>query len=417
MNTIDNNTEITEIDNDDDDDDEQDGTCSKSGSKDSLNDEDIIDFPLPDIPVKQDLHNNNANLTNSENIEEPINEENPKKDEIDEEGNTEKMHYRNANDKPTYLFGENLKKNEIFLNKSGWVQVSSQVPLDENSRLTKGSRKFLECEENRLNRSSKIEDFINRNDARRNNGHKIQRQDNVTILTIDPQMSGSSRPACLPIKRNISDNSPPPVTPILSPPPAFQDSKYKHRLLESKKGSSVYLTVANNENKSPKGMVFSRSFEYDNRRYTDYKEPFSKSFDYDFSPTITKTSPVQDSFLRLNRNKSPVFHTLTGNSPNYLTKKEKPKESPIFPKTIPGNSLHPVMANYASVNSDTNKKLENRSRRSQFTKQTSSPVHNFGYRNNDLTVTSGQRLNSCDSGARSGKFYLIVNGLIVFVMT
>ena len=69
MNTIDNNTEITEIDNDDDDDDEQDGTCSKSGSKDSLNDEDIIDFPLPDIPVKQDLHNNNANLTNTDNIE------------------------------------------------------------------------------------------------------------------------------------------------------------------------------------------------------------------------------------------------------------------------------------------------------------------------------------------------------------
>jgi hypothetical protein len=249
-------------------------------------------------------------------------------------------------------------------------------------------------------RSSKIEDFINRNEARRNgNEQKIQRQDNVTILTIDPQ-TGNNRPVCLPIKRNISDNSPPPVTPILSPPPAFQDSKYKHRLLESKKGNAVYLSVANSENKNPKGMVFSRSFEYDTRRYTDYKEPFSKSFDYDFSPS-SKSSPSQDSFRRLNRNQSPIFSTLTGNSPSYMTK----KESPIFPKTIPGNGLHPMMANYPVNSGDSGKKLENRSRRSQFTKQTSSPVHNFGYRNvESAAANSGQRLNSCDSGARSGEF-------------
>ncbi|XP_049542667.1 uncharacterized protein LOC125955574 [Anopheles darlingi] len=436
------------------------------------------------------------------------------------------MHYRTSANggKPTYLFGENLKKNEIFLNKSGWVQVSGQPApgrpgpaayqyggvgggggIGGTSGIPEGakvSRKYIEYDENRYAAAgrtgavtgSKLEDLINRNDTRgkgigpRGAGsqhlqqqqqqqqqqfQKVQRQDNVTILKIDPSASSSlnNRPACLSIKRNLADGSPPPVTPILSPPPAFQDSQQQHqqqqqqqqqqqsnktRLGDIKPGTRIFLSVVDNENHNPKGMVFSRSFEYDrrlNRRPPEHDErgleraysaasgstasgiaaaggvggtdAFSKSFDYDFgSPSssgaagATGTTPTQQkqplksSLIR--RTRSPTFATLTGNSPNYLTKKEKPPtlSSPIFPKAIPGNSLtvNRAVLGYASSESlrkfDQNKSLDggtvlggHRSRRSQFsTKANSAPGLPYGFRSDSV---GNQRLNSCDSGARS----------------
>ncbi|XP_052872261.1 uncharacterized protein LOC128277778 [Anopheles cruzii] len=408
------------------------------------------------------------------------------------------MHYRTSANggKPTYLFGENLKKNEIFLNKSGWVQVSGQpapglatgrtsyqfggssapgnvvAPLDGS----KVSRKYIVYDENRYTgrpgTGSKLEDLINRNESRGKGAgaprsasqqllQKVQRQDNVTILKIDPSASAtlSNRPACLSIKRNLIDGSPPPVTPILSPPPAFQDSQQqqqqqqqaqsnKTRLGDIKPGTRIFLSVVDNENHNPKGMVFSRSFEYDrrlNRRPPDQSDrtgvgygpgahvgsvdAFSKSFDYDFNPPGAATGsqppkqpqvtqqqqqqPLKSSLIR--RTRSPTFATLTGNSPNYLTKKEKPPtlSSPIFPKAIPGNSLtvNRAVLGYASSESlrkfDKNKSLDgggglplgHRSRRSQFsTKANSAPGLPYGFRSDSV---GNQRLNSCDSGARS----------------
>uniref|UniRef100_A0A182IWJ7 Uncharacterized protein n=1 Tax=Anopheles atroparvus TaxID=41427 RepID=A0A182IWJ7_ANOAO len=516
------------------------------------NDEcDIIDFPLPELPVssKQDptssdsfftatdaedggvgLGDEGSELLETEQRTKERTEREQQEPQVvgvasqqDEVGN---MHYRTAaanGGKPTYLFGENVKKNEIFLNKSGWVQVSGsqqgmpvrgvhgpyQLPGEDrapgstttssSSTGSKVTRRYIEYDENcHMGRpgsgASKLEDLINRNETRgkgsgRTNSFQQQqqhhlmqktgRQDNVTILKIDPgSATGSAgtaalgnRPACLSIKRNLADGSPPPVTPILSPPPAFQDSQQqqhqqqqqqqhqqqphqsnKTRLVDIKPGTRIFLSVVDNENHNPKGMVFSRSFEYDRRNRRPPEEDdrggyggggggsssstaggtdaFSKSFEYNFNPSGSVASlhqaqkpqpvvqqPLKSSLIR--RNRSPTFATLTGNSPNYLTKKEKPPQlsSPIFPKAIPGNSLtvNRATLGYASSESlrkfDKNKSLDSggamggggnvghRSRRSQFsTKANSAPGLPYGFRSDSV---GNQRLNSCDSGARS----------------
>ncbi|XP_038118643.1 uncharacterized protein LOC6036581 isoform X2 [Culex quinquefasciatus] len=424
-----------------------------------------LDFPLPEIPVKHDLGtssdasfrtatDNDTATTTTTTTGDDVRRSPKVSSRNKDKSGAEEMHYRNPNDpKPTYLFGENLKKNEIFLNKSGWVQVSqpSQHPggpgpqrgsavraKSLQSELMSGgpkvSRRYIEYDENRYGRGTKIEDLINRNEARRSQLQKIQRQDNVTILKIDPQHPGG-RPECLPIKRNLADNSPPPVTPILSPPPAFQDSKYKTRLSDIKPGTRIFLSVVDNENRNPKGMVFSRSFEYDLRqRYaagssSQHQNPpqqqqqtqkqsysdFSKSFDFESSRSAAMPKTTDQPFIR--RNRSPTFATLTGNSPNYLTKKEKPKDpSPVFPKSIPGTGL-PNSGGYEPLKrfGDKNKSLDSmmsssgmagggggRSRRSQFSTKANStpglPTYGSSFRSDSVGNT---RLNSCDSGARS----------------
>uniref|UniRef100_A0A182M080 Uncharacterized protein n=1 Tax=Anopheles culicifacies TaxID=139723 RepID=A0A182M080_9DIPT len=492
------------------------------------NDEcDISDFPLPELPVssRQDPTSSDSFLTATDAedggvglVDESLESEQRNRERtgdtdverpLTQQDELDSMHYRTAANggKPTYLFGENVKKNGIFLNKSGWVQVTGtqqtipgrgvpgSYPIPGNERTgasgmptgpptatgSKVTRKYIEYDENRYTGrsgtgASKLEDLINRNESRGKGGgtrpsSQQQRQDNVTILKIDPGSGTTStaslgnRPACLSIKRNLADGSPPPVTPILSPPPAFQDTQQqqqqqqqqsnKTRLGDIKPGTRIFLSVVDNENHNPKGMVFSRSFEYDRRNRrppeeeTDQRggygglstgpgsssstDAFSKSFDYDFNPTGSMGSlpqqqqpkqqpqqqqPLKSSLIR--RNRSPTFATLTGNSPNYLTKKEKPAKlsSPIFPKAIPGNSLtvNRATLGYASSESlrkfDKNKSLDaggsmgsgafsagHRSRRSQFsTKANSAPGLPYGFRSDSV---GNQRLNSCDSGARS----------------
>uniref|UniRef100_A0A8W7PZ57 Uncharacterized protein n=1 Tax=Anopheles coluzzii TaxID=1518534 RepID=A0A8W7PZ57_ANOCL len=493
------------------------------------NDEcDISDFPLPELPVsssRQDPTSSDSFLTATDAEDggigpadesalaaeqrtrtERTEDTSERAQQDGDDNNDDSMHYRTAANggKPTYLFGENVKKNGIFLNKSGWVQVTGGQQSIPGSRGTptgssyqalgsggsglatgstagqKVTRKYIEYDENRYTGrpgtgASKLEDLINRNESRGkpagrpSSQQSQQRQDNVTILKIDPgsgttsslnaaSLSGS-RPACLSIKRNLADGSPPPVTPILSPPPAFQDTQQqqqqqqhqqsnKTRLGDIKPGTRIFLSVVDNENHNPKGMVFSRSFEYDrrNRRPPDEDldqrggygggsggpgggsssstDAFSKSFEYEFNPSGSMGSlqpqqqPLKSSLIR--RNRSPTFATLTGNSPNYLTKKEKPAKlsSPIFPKAIPGNSLtvNRATLGYASSESlrkfDKNKSLDagvsmgagaasagHRSRRSQFsTKANSAPGLPYGFRSDSV---GNQRLNSCDSGARS----------------
>lgn len=281
------------------------------------------------------------------------------------------MHYRNpassSHEKPTYLFGEAPKK---------WSSEDSAAG---------GKRK--------------IEELIQRNEARRTTAAG----ENVTILTIEPPPS--DRPGFLPVKKT-HQNSPPPVTPILSPPPAFQDTKNRHL----------------NVNESRKqGMVFSRSFEYDSRNkplVAAVTSTGSKSFDYDFQGGGGGGPQVAPNIRSLRRERSPNFSMLTGISPSYLTKRPAPPtadKSPIFPKTIPGNSV----TNYSKLAQSSNgvqilgqyKSLDvdaGRSRRSQFTRAQTTTGGNYSFRNfasdnsaDAATTTASQRLNSCDSGARS----------------
>lgn len=387
----------------------------------------------------------------------------------------ENMHYHNSHEKPKYLFGERTQQqqlgaDEIFLNKSGWVQVnqrSFEKSPDRNEKkrfeYTKGlsvaglssipmtaarTMKFDDIKQQSYNHSkhdmrasalrselsrqaftknSKIEELISRSEARRTNLSQKH------SYSMDPQISAilNERPGFLPVKRLTDRDSPPPITPIISPPPAFQDSKAK--IKSSQSVAKFHLTVNNHENRHQattqphtKGMVFSRSFEYDNRKTRDYKENFSKSFDYDLSSTGALIS---------DKIKSKMFTNLTGVSPNYLTKKESANRSknnsrdasPVYqqqqqqkskeqnyveqfkPKSRVRNTLSVRPEKFISLDEQ-----QGRSRRAQFSKlhhESSSSSGSQGFRSLDNTVSVvtavNRRLNSCDSGARSGKIIFL----------
>lgn len=453
--------------------------------------------------------------------------------------NGDRMHYGSQVDKPRYLFGETATlhsglgknnfsgsrhylsddkhaaasstqdlDNEIFLNKSGWVQVKQREPAKDVGR----SSRFENS-----NHASKLEDLMLRNEARRN-----------------VAMQSFYQKGYLPATRYAFGNleSPPPMTPIISPPPAFQDaaaaaaaaagggSLMKNpltatnqtvRIGKQQLGSRVHLTVSdsdyhhhphrssinngntsnngnttninsnkdiggqngNNGNNSAsnnnnnagastaKGMVFSRSFEYDNRKMnTDYSDVFSKSFDYDLStPQSQAAVPVpmaapssklhpSASLLQIQRERMPAFSNLTGNSPNYLTKKEwgpyrqsvlaQPNSTGNSPSTAPcplGSSgvltnrsrdtspnqakmskpqmysasqspaARKAYGGTARVGSENLKSFEEqvgRSRRAQFSRLRNESSNSSSSRSVDV-ATVNRRLNSCDSGARSGK--------------
>lgn len=275
-----------------------------------------------------------------------------------------KMHYHNANEKPKYLFGErnkyqkSLKSNdEIYLNKSGWVQVNQRKPHSSNNALQKY---------NNSNTTSKLEALISRNEIRR------------IKCTIDPHLSAmlNERPGFLPIKQYDESESPPTITPIISPPPAFQDSK---AIRPANK-----LTAAN-ENKDGsgvnKGMVFSRSFEYAPLNPYEYAQTFSKSFDYDFlSPTKEEKKIEKENAFPNSRDSNVCQQHAEQKEYN-----ERGRRS-----TRPRNAY--------------NEHQSSRSRRTQFSKQdsTSSSGSQIGFRSQQKSIN--KRLNSCDSGARSGNF-------------
>ncbi|XP_055376729.1 putative uncharacterized protein DDB_G0277255 [Condylostylus longicornis] len=415
-----------------------------------------------------------------------------------------KMHFHNMghmrhssatanSSKPTYLFGEkcytttnpnhlttNPKKSniigsvvsdEIYLNKSGWVQVNSKRLEEENyyshqngigSSNTiphfKNTVRVIQIDNATRDKQpvysvpkiagSKIEELISRSEARRNNT-QLQRTGYLKsgCKIVDSQLATilNERPGFLPVKTFMETESPPPVTPILSPPPAFQDTKSKYRnekqnqikaQINSSLSKQIYhpsqitvhhqpLRTNGNSTSGSKGMVFSRSFEYETRKPTsDYAEVFSKSFDSNLSDT--KPSGIIGA---IHRDRSPNFSTLTGNSPNYLTKKES-SQSNISNQQSRDNSpkyqqigyINPIAQSKTLVVSHTKelppynssniipRKIEKpktysfdrngRSRRAQFTRynQTATmPVSRF--RSFDQNINA--RLNSCDSGARS----------------
>lgn len=477
-----------------------------------------------------------------------------------------RMHYPNYSsqlDKPRYLFGETSTlhsglgtnsnysaagatgarhyfsddkvtadfDDEIFLNKSGWVQVKQRAAshdVADNGRMS-GKSRF-----DNNNSNSKLEDLMLRNEARKN-----------------VAMQNFYQKGYLPIVRNALGKveSPPPMTPIISPPPAFQDaaasaaaaglskSMRNGKQMGGGGAARVHLTVndhhhlphhrtgnpnainngnnalnsnsnnnnsssgsstnnPNNGNGSNKGMVFSRSFEYDNRKMnSDYSDVFSKSFEYDLSTSATSTASApapsiappsagvgaatasskkqqqSASLLQIQRERMPAFSNLTGNSPNYLTKKEVvppiyrqssllssqpiPKGIPSAPSITPGGTTAGLLT---SRSRDTSPKMYpqqqqsivatavssgrkaysgyssggggggngavkmgkmqsdkypksfdeqvGRSRRAQFSRlrneSSNSSSSSRGFRSVDVG-TVNRRLNSCDSGARSGK--------------
>ncbi|XP_069967436.1 serine-rich adhesin for platelets isoform X2 [Bactrocera oleae] len=424
---------------------------------------------------------------------------------------------------PTYLFGEHYygvpakvtgarksthgNKEEIFLNKSGWVQVNTKRNSDENRGVAGGGYRNAsyahqnggsvdgERERERdLRRTvrviqidntrrsdrarqalqqqqqysldpafsmgkypaSKVEELIQRNQARVGSAGGpvfVTTRDNALrpgYRIVDPQLASilNERPGFLPV-RNLHDaDSPPPITPILSPPPAFQDSS-KSKYIDRRKTIPIRqhqsaltannLLVSNVGNGSAgKGMVFSRSFEYDARRNVPadtYVETFSRSFD----GNLSERPPLQ-------RERSPNFSTLTGNSPNYLTKKDSGggssgslrsrDNSPKYQHSQTTAYLNasikeaPPAYSLASANSNAGassrfsprsrhersferSKSHNvlvRSRKSQFSRGSSGgaivgsqqPMVSVGMsRFRSFDTTASQRLNSCDSGARS----------------
>lgn len=381
-------------------------------------------------------------------------------------------------DMPKYLFGDQkvaggggLQRpltrpdEKIFLNKSGWVQVNQRrvdkSPVRSGRRHSKTNvqdeiktsnlTRFnsLDRSENlryhqQSHKFSKIEELISRDEAR---------SINVTLkkFELDPRISAllNDRPGFLPIKRAADNESPPPITPIISPPPAFQDSK-SSRPKSSEMISKIHLSVnnkinsdkmntgtnkknvnqssnsissnnnlnnSNNNNNNTKGMVFSRSFEYDNREPRQYNEIFSKSFDYDFKTPFTEDK-------RSAKDKTKTFTNLTGVSPNYLTKKERSLENSRDNSPQHHQYLEPLpivrqikqkshVRTTLSIRPEKFRSMDEekgRSRRAQFGKtnmENSMTGIGQGFRSFDASMAINKRLNSCDSGARSGMMFMI----------
>lgn len=303
---------------------------------------------------------------------------------------------REAANSSKYDFDE-----EIFLNKSGWVQVKLRT---ENS-----FRRDSECNESIT--TSKLDELILRNEARRNTISFYQKD--------DPSDAKNTLKKVEKI---------PVLTPIISPPPAFQDnSPLSHpespkRIFSNEnqphpnaEHSSNHRSLTNKnknvlkDNPFPPtiaGGIYSKSFEHDDRSTTNancYPESYSKSFDSNL--TTTKIQQPS-SFIQIQRERFPTFRNLTGSSPNYLTKSDKVTQNQFIGETkapSSNNSLH------SQANRNHSPKLglaqseicinkmanQSKSRISQLANIKSSSKH--------LTIV-GRRLNACDSDSNSGVF-------------
>jgi hypothetical protein len=357
---------------------------------------DFSNIPLPEIPTKKTI--SGKSLSKESLFSKSINVQAKLKEAYSNE-QTKKMHLQNSSTekKPTYMFGENTAKrdasksrNSIFLNRSGWIQTKIDAKKQSNNS-------------SQLSQNSKVERMILRNEERKANQQVINAKENsVTVLKIDSKLNAwpNSRPEFLPVKTTFSRYGPPP-TPILSPPLAFQDQNIINQE-KLKKQTQIQLSVTDSDNKTMpaligKGMVFSRSFEYDNRKYESSSEKFSRSFDFDLQsfPNGEKNKNILSKF-----GDSPAFKNLTGVSPNYLSKKENHAVSSIlleskFPKMIPGNKVN-TKIDFDSAGIP----YKNSVKQSSFSRYS---VKNEGNNLKYKSTAINNRLNSCDSGARSGK--------------
>lgn len=390
--------------------------------------------------------------------------------------------------KPTYLFGCNqpasgggaatAKKNhsndEIFLNTSGWVQVNtkrrspnSDHKLNNGGNAYKNTIRVIEIANTQGQRggksqpqqnqvysipkltASKIEELISRNEARRyhqTGGSSRNYSFKPGYKILDPHISAmlNDRPGFLPVKNFKQSNSPPPMTPILSPPPAFQDNTARIKtktknFRDSSEECEVCIASAaaatNNSgaahSQSNKGMVFSRSFEYDNRRIPNesYVDTFSRSFDCNLSDNPPKMTlknpsvPVVTSPRRIHRERSPNFRANSTTVPNTSTTTHTSSSS-VVAAAIRDNSPKQNKDSSPIYMVPNGKRLEksksthdrsSRLRKNQLTKLNShhhdrpQPQHIAHYPQVSSVSrfrsfdAGNQRLNSCDSGARSGE--------------
>lgn len=354
--------------------------------------------------------------------------------------NNMKMHYRNLHEKPTYMFGEKLLRNdnnksEIFLNKSGWVQVNPRNIDDKRYEFTSRNVTGLTNPYNTngivekrdhlpersvkqdvyrgrhssLRGSSKLEEMLGRNEARRlNNINRYQKTSSQSVDQHFISVMLNNRPDYLQVNNFSGRESPPPTTPIISPPPAFQDANTQEQQQHQQHGipnQSMTKTDDSNKTTGGKGIVFSRSFECDTRKTYDQKETFSKSFDSDLMLSAERNKQ------NMNRSNTSNFKNLTGISPNYLTKTEtEQKHSPSYGRKADYLASRNGTSIYSTPRYDQTPavKIDERTqRRPQYPRILEPPLQIRDtkkiFRGLD-TSTKSQRLNSCDSGARSGKF-------------
>ncbi|XP_044313418.1 uncharacterized protein LOC108042191 isoform X2 [Drosophila rhopaloa] len=418
-----------------------------------------------------------------------------------------------SNGVPTYLFGEHFHgvtgsgrksispattKEEIFLNKSGWVQVNTKrgsqkddscdyrrlsysqqnggtlfpengrgrtgaraIPPDHGRLLDLARQSFIQQHQPQQANvgmtepkfvGSKVEELIQRNEARLCGLSSRDPALRPGYRIIDPQLANilNERPGFLPVKSPNDLDSP--ITPILSPPPAFQDNSRSARHPDRRKPfrqqgllplpvplqTQTQLGTQQPNPGSSKGMVFSRSFEYDTRRPTptdSYVETFSRSFDGNLSER-----PLNLAVLSSERERSPNFSTLTGNSPNYLTKRESgggssgslrsrdnsPKylhpqtttaymnaavkeAPPVYSADLGSQAKNSPRSRHERTAERSKNHALGRSRKSHFSRvgsagplaAHSSPPNTVVSRFRSFDTSKSQRLNSCDSGARS----------------
>ncbi|XP_059615577.1 uncharacterized protein LOC132261067 [Phlebotomus argentipes] len=289
------------------------------------------------------------------------------------------MHYHNPTKTSTYLFGETAtQQNDIFLNRSGWVQVKHRPETDEHQFGRAGSRKS--------DNHRKLEELIARNEARKLLLLQNIHHHSLATDTLQAPILGE-RPM-----------SPTTGFHIISPPPAFQDT------------SSGGLKEPA---KDPQGkrMVFSRSFEGDSAKLkSDYKDIYSKSFEFEYE------APQQSNHLTVlqavpPKNKSSAFASLTGISPNYLTGRAtgfKVAEAP------PANATQAKFTAKPSYNSKTGLPPKMGTQAIGGDKKKSAAVSSVrvnrggstfatmrGYRSLTTSSSINKRLNSYDSGTRS----------------
>lgn len=338
---------------------------------------------------------------------------------------TTKMHYHNPNEMPKYLFGERnkqqhyqkpIKSDEIYLNKSGWVQVREPYNNNINNNTSNGSNNKKNGTNNR-DTSNSFQKYTNNLVQSNSNTSKLEALISRSEIrkvkcTVDPQLSAmlSERPGFLPIKQYDDNESPPPITPIISPPPAFQDSK------TIRQTSKLATTNGSQDSSTSKGMVFSRSFEYDTRKPYEYDQSFSRSFDYEFLSPTKEEAKIE---------KENTFPSLTSVSTNYLSDKSRANnrepsmnvyQQYLEPKEY-GESTRKTRARSTySLRSEVIERPASRSRHGHVPKQdsSSSSGSHAGFRAHQNSIS--KRLNSCDSGARSGTYLLYFAMLVSFIL-
>ncbi|XP_055690600.1 uncharacterized protein LOC129794045 [Lutzomyia longipalpis] len=285
------------------------------------------------------------------------------------------MHYHNPTKTSTYLFGETTtQQNDIFLNRSGWVQVKHRPEVDEQQFARAGSRKN--------DNHRKLEELIARNEARKLLLLQNIHHHSLATDTLQPPL------------RDDRPMSPTTGFHIISPPPAFQDT------------SAAKSTFQPDPKDTQKRMVFSRSFECDAAKLKgDYKDSYSKSFEFDYEPP-------KSNHLSVNqippKNRASAFASLTGISPNYLTGRTqsfKVQPEPAVqgkyqkPTYATKTGLPPKMGTQA-IGGDKKKSTAVSSVRA--TRGGGSTFATMrGYRSLTTQSSINKRLNSYDSGTRS----------------